>query len=92
MKGVLDLNGANKITSDDIKKISTMSNSEIEKKLKGILADSKNGAIKKMLSGVNVDGLKKKLQSSSKEELESFMGILSKIDPSIIKKIKDSLS
>ena len=86
------MNGANKITSDDIKKISTMSNSEIEKKLKGILADSKNGAIKKMLSGVNVDGLKKKLQSSSKEELESFMGILSKIDPSIIKKIKDSLS
>ena len=86
------MNSANKITGDDIKKISKMESGEIEKKLKGILADSKNGAIKKMLSGINVEGLKKKLQSSSKEELESFMDMLNKIDPSIIRKIKDSLS
>ena len=57
-----------------------------------ILSDSKNGALKKMLSGVNVEGLKKKLQSSSKEEIDGFMGVLSKLDPALIKKIKDSLN
>ncbi|MBR6523917.1 MAG: hypothetical protein IKT39_04835 [Clostridia bacterium] len=86
------MNNTNKITQEDIKKIASLSNSEIEKKLKEILSGSGNGAVKKMLSGVNVEGLKKKLQSSSKEEIDGFMGVLSKIDPSIIKKIKDSLS
>ena len=86
------VSNVNKITQDDIKKITSMSNSEIEKKLKGILADSKNGAIKKMLSGVDVDSMKKKLQSSSKEDIEKFMGITSKLDPSLINKIKDSLN
>ena len=86
------VSNVNKITQDDIKKITSMSNSEIEKKLKGILADSKNGAIKKMLSGVDFDSMKKKLQSSSKEDIEKFMGITSKLDPSLINKIKDSLN
>ena len=86
------MNSVNKISQEDIKKITSMSNAEIEKKLKGILSDSKNGALKKMLSGVNVEGLKKKLQSSSKEEIDGFMGVLSKLDPALIKKIKDSLN
>ena len=85
------MNNVNKISQEDIKKITSMSNAEIEKKLKGILSDSKNGALKKMLSGVNVEGLKKKLQSSSKEEIDAFMGVLSKLDPALISKIKDSL-
>ena len=82
----------NKITQEDIKKVASMSNSEIEKKLKAILADSKNGAMKKMLSGVNIDSFKKKMQSSSKEDIEKFMKILGKLDPSVISKIKDSLN
>ena len=86
------VNNVNKISQEDLKKITSMSNVEIEKKLKGILSDSKNGALKKMLSGVNVDALKKKLQSSSKEEIDSFMGVLSKLDPALINKIKDSLN
>ena len=86
------MNSVNKISQEDIKKITSMSNAEIEKKLKGILSDSKNGALKKLLSGVNVEGLKKKLQSSSKEEIDGFMGVLSKLDPALIKKIKDSLN
>jgi len=86
------VNSVNKISQEDIKKITSMSNAEIEKKLKGILSDSKNGALKKMLSGVNVEGLKKKLQSSSKEEIDGFMAVLSKLDPALIKKIKDSLN
>ena len=86
------MNNVNKISQEDIKKITSMSNAEIEKKLKGILSDSKNGALKKMLSGVNIEGLKKKLQSSSKEEIDGFMGVLSKLDPALISKIKDSLS
>ena len=64
----------------------------LKKKLKDILSDSGSGTVKKMLSGVNIESFKKKLQSSNKEEIDSFMGILSKIDPNIIKKIKDSLS
>lgn len=86
------MNNVNKITQEDIKKITSMSNGEIEKKLKEILSDSKNGALKKMLSSVNVEGLKKKLQSSSKNDIDSFMGVLSKLDPSLISKIKDSLN
>ena len=53
----------NRISKEDIKKISSMNNSEIEKKLKEILAGSKNGALKKMLSGVDLNGMKKKLQT-----------------------------
>ena len=86
------MSNVNKISQEDIKKITSMNNSEIEKKLKEILSDSGSGAIKKMISGVNIESFKKKLQSSSKEEIDSFMGVLSKIDPGIIKKIKDSLS
>lgn len=86
------MNNPNKITQEDIKKITSMNNSEIEKKLKEILSDSKNGAVKKMLSGVNIESFKKKLQSAGKDDIEGFMGILSKIDPNIIKKIKDSLN
>ncbi len=86
------MNNPNKITQEDIKKITSMNNSEIEKKLKEILSDSKNGAVKKMLSGVNIESFKKKLQSADKDDIEGFMGILSKIDPNIIKKIKDSLN
>ena len=86
------MNNTSKITQEDIKKITSLSNSEIEKKLKEVLSGSGNGAVKKMLSGVNIESFKKKLQSSSKEEIDGFMGILSKIDPNIIKKIKDSLN
>lgn len=86
------MNNVSKITQEDIKKITSMSNGEIEKKLKDILAGSKNGALKKMLSGVNVESFKKKVQSSSKAEIDAFMGMLSKLDPSLISKIKDSLN
>lgn len=85
------MNNVNKITPDDIKKITAMSNSEIEKKLKDILSNSKNGALKKMITGVDIGSMKKKLQSSSKNEIDSFMGILGKLDPSLISKIKDAL-
>lgn len=85
------MNNNNKITHDDIKKITTMSKTEIEQKLKSVFADSKNGAIKKMLSGVDIEGMKKKLKNSSKEEIEGLMGLLSKLDPALINKIKDSL-
>ena len=85
------MNGNNKITRDDIKKISAMNNAEIEKKLKEILADSKSGAVKKMLSGIDLNGMKKKLQSAGASEIDSVMGMLSKLDPAIISKIKDAL-
>lgn len=85
------MNNNNKITHDDIKKITSMSKGEIEQKIKNIFSDSKSGAVKKMLSGVDIEGMKKKLKSSSKEEIEGLMGMLSKLDPALINKIKDSL-
>lgn len=81
----------NKISQDDIRKIASMSKSEIEQKLKTIFSDSKNSGVKKMLSGIDVESIKKKLQSSSKEELEGLAGIISKLEPGLINKIKDSL-
>lgn len=85
------MNNNNKITQEDIKKITTMSKGEIEQKIKKIFSDSKSGTVKKMLSGVDIEGMKKKLKSSSKEEIEGLMGMLSKLDPALINKIKDSL-
>lgn len=85
------MNNANKITKDDIKKVSSMSNSEIERKLKEILADSKNGTLKKMLSNVDLNSMKKKLQSAGTAEIDNLMGALGKLDPSLIGKIKDAL-
>ena len=85
------MNSNNKITHEDIKKISSMSKSELEQKLKSVFDSSKSSAIKKMLSGVDIESIKKKLKSSSKEEIEGLMGLLSKLDPSLINKIKNSL-
>ena len=85
------MNESNKISAEDIKKLQSLSNSEIEKKLKDLLDDSKNGAVKKMLSGVNVEKMRNKLKTSSKEELEGFLKIIGRIDPAIIGKIKKSL-
>ena len=81
----------NKISQEDIKKITSMSKSEIEQKLKTIFGDSKNNGVKKMLSGIDVDSIKNKLKSSSKEELEGLIKVISKLDPGLINKIKDSL-
>ncbi len=83
---------ANKITGDDIKKIASMSNVEIESKLKDIISGTEKGAIKKMLSGVDAESLKKKIEKTNPKELEGFMGVLGKIDPSVIEKIKKSLT
>ena len=85
------MNSNNKITRDDIKKITAMNNSEIEKKLKEILADSKSGALKKMLAGIDISSMKKKLQSAGSSEIDGLMGMLGKIDPALIGKIKDAL-
>ena len=87
----MKVNSNNKITKDDIKKISAMNNAEIEKKLKEILADSKNGALKKMLSGIDLNGMKKKLQSAGSSEIDGVMSMLGKLDPAIVGKIKDAL-
>ncbi|MFA7636891.1 MAG: hypothetical protein WCX81_03915 [Monoglobales bacterium] len=86
------MNNTSKITQEEIRKVASMSNADIERKLKSILDGSKNSAMKKMLSGIDIESFKRKLQSSSKEEIESFMGIIGRLDPAIINKIKDSLS
>lgn len=85
------MNGNNKISNEDIKKITKMNNAEIEKKLKDILSDSKNGAVKKMLSGIDLNSMKKKLQSANPSEIDAMVSMLGKIDPAIINKIKDAL-
>lgn len=85
------MSNKNKISQEDIKKITTMSKSEIEQKLKTIFSDSKNSGLKKMLSGVDIESIKNKLKTSSKEELDGLIGIISKLDPGLINKIKDSL-
>lgn len=80
----------NKITPDDIKKISKMTNEEIEAKLRGIMASSEGG-IKKMLSKVDVDGLRKQIQTKSAADISKLMSNLEKLDPGLLGKIKNSL-
>lgn len=81
----------NKINSDDIKKVASMSEAEIKRKLNEVLSSSNSGMIKKLLSNVNPELIKKQVQTKNHDELAKFMNSIGKIDSGVIDKIKDVL-
>ena len=81
----------NKINADDLKKLASMSDGEIERKLKSVISSTNGSALKSMLSNVDVNTIKKQLQGKSPESFSTLLNNLSKLDPSIIDKIKNSL-
>lgn len=75
------------ITNDDIKRVINMSESEIEKRLAGM--DSK--AIKNMVGNLSGADIKKHLASKSPEDISKLINGLGKLNPSLLKKIKDAV-
>ncbi len=83
------MKSVNRVTPDEIKNISKMSDREIEKKLKDILSSS--GNLKGILKGIDVETVKKQLQSKNAADLSKFINSLEKVDPQLLTKIKNSL-
>ncbi len=78
------------ITAEDVKKAATLSDSELEKKLKEVLS-SKSGAAG-VLKNINVDAIKNQIKTKSPDDLAKLINKLGKIDSELINKIKKSLN
>lgn len=75
------------ITNDDIKRVLKMSESEIEKRLSNI--DSKT--FKSIVGDLNGADIKKQLSSKNPEDISKLINGLGKLNPSLLKKIKESI-
>ena len=85
------MNNSNRINSDDIRRVASMPDEELKQKLSQLINSSNGSAIGKMLSNINIDALKKQLQTKNPNELAGFMNKLGNIDPSFINRLKDAL-
>ena len=85
------MNNPNRISSDDVRRIASMSDEQLKQKLSELINSSKGSALGKMLSNVNIDMLKKQIQSKKPDELAGFMNKLGSIDSSFINRLKDTL-
>ncbi len=81
------MKSVNKVTPEDIKNISKMSDKEIEGKLKSILESS--GNLKSLLQNIDVETVRKQAKNSA--DLSKFINTLEKVDPKLLAKIKNSL-
>ena len=87
----MSMNSSDKINTNDLQKVMSMSNSEIEEKVKGILSTTNVGKLKKLIENADIAALKEKLQTKDQKELSKIAGQMSKLDPELIKKIKDAI-
>lgn len=75
------------ITNDDVKRVLNMSESEIEQRLSKM--DSKT--IKNLVGGMSGTDIKKQLSSKSPEDISKLINGLGKLNPTMLKKIKDAI-
>ena len=85
------MKSSDKINTNDLQKVMSMSNNEIESKLKDILSTTNVGNLKKLIENADIAALKEKLQSKDQKDLEKIAGQVSKLNPDLIKKIKDAI-
>lgn len=85
------MKSSDKINTNDLKKVMSMSNEEIEGKLKDILSTTNVGNLKSLIESADIAALKEKLQSKDQKELNKIAGHMSKLNPELIKKIKDAV-
>ncbi|MBQ9097697.1 MAG: hypothetical protein IJY55_04805 [Clostridia bacterium] len=85
------MKSSDKIGTNDLQKVMSMSNAEIEEKLKDILSTTNVGNLKKLIENADIAALKEKLQSKDQKELTKIAGQMSKLNPELIKKIKDAV-
>lgn len=81
----------NKITPDDIKRVASLSDSEMKRKLNEISSSLSSSAVGKMLSDVNLDSLKNQIQTKNPDDLAKFINKLGKMDQGLVDKIKRTL-
>lgn len=75
------------ITNDDIKRVLNMSEQEIEKRLSAM--DSK--VIKNIAGNLSSADIKKQLSSKSPDDISRLINGLGKLNPSLLKKIKEAI-
>ena len=85
------MKSSDKIGANDLQKVMSMSNGEIEEKLKDILSTTNVGNLKKLIENADIAALKEKLQSKDQKDLTKIAGQMSKLNPELIKKIKDAI-
>ncbi len=85
------MKSSDKINTNDLQKVMSMSNAEIESKLKDILSTTNVGNLKKLIENADIAALKEKLQSKDQKDLTKIAGQMSKLNPELIKKIKDAI-
>ncbi|MBR2846838.1 MAG: hypothetical protein IKC41_07050 [Clostridia bacterium] len=85
------MKSSDKINTNDLQKVMSMSNGEIEAKLKDILSTTNVGNLKKLIENADIAAIKEKLQTKDQKELSKIAGHMSKLDPELIKKIKDAI-
>jgi len=85
------MKSSDKINTNDLKKVMSMSNTEIEEKLKDILSTTNVGNLKALIESADIAALKEKLQAKDQKELNKIAGHMSKLSPELIKKIKDAV-
>ena len=85
------MKSSDKINTNDLQKVMSMSNGEIEAKLKDILSTTNVGNLKKLIENADIAAVKEKLKSKDQKELTKIAGHMSKLDPEIIMKIKDAI-
>lgn len=85
------MKSSDKINTNDLQKVMSMSNGEIEEKLKDILSTTNTGNLKTLIENADIAAIKEKLKSKDQKELSKIAGQMSRLNPELIKKIKDAI-
>ena len=82
------MNNSNRISSEDIRRVAEMSDEQLKEKLSQLSSGSGGSALGKMLSNLNIDMLKKQLQTKNPDDLANLMNKLGSLDSSFVNRLK----
>ena len=82
------MNNSNRISSEDIRRVAEMSDEQLKEKLSQLSSSSGGSALGKMLSNLNIDMLKKQLQTKNPDDLANLMNKLGSLDSSFVNRLK----
>ena len=85
------MNNSNRISSEDIRRVAEMSDEQLKEKLSQLSSSSGGSALGKMLSNLNIDMLKKQLQTKNPDDLANLMNKLGSLDSSFVNRLKTLL-
>ncbi len=82
------MNNSNRISSEDVRRVAEMSDEQLKEKLSQLSSSSGGSALGKMLSNLNIDMLKKQLQTKNPDDLANLMNKLGSLDSSFVNRLK----